>query len=97
MARSLEPVTADDHSYWRICAGGQTMVDVSDEVGGTSRGPSRTNPLVTAGVMAVAIVALYVGAGIFVPLVLAVLLAFALAPLVNALRRVHFPHIVAVM
>ena len=30
--------------------------------------------------MAVAIVAIYVGAGIFVPLVLAVLLAFALHP-----------------
>ena len=93
----MEPVAALCRSHSRLCVGEQTMVDVSDEVGGTSRGASRTNPLVTAGFIAVAIVALYVGAGIFVPLVLAVLLAFALAPLVNALRRVHFPHIVAVI
>ena len=54
-------------------------------------------PLITAAVILVTIVALYVGAGIFVPLVLAILLAFALAPLVNRLRRWHFPHVAAVI
>ena len=57
----------------------------------------RDNPLVTAAIIIVIIVALYVGAGIFVPLVLAVLLAFALAPLVNQLRRLRIPHVAAVV
>ena len=57
----------------------------------------RGNPLVTTGVILVSIVVLYLGAGILVPLVLAVLLAFALAPLIRRLRRMHIPHIVAVL
>ena len=57
----------------------------------------RSNPLITAGVIIVAVVAMYVGAGIFVPLVLSVLLAFALAPLVNRLRHLRIPHIAAVI
>ena len=40
---------------------------------------------------------LYLGRGIFVPLVLAVLLAFALGPVVHSLRRVGTPHIAAVI
>ncbi|WP_158626109.1 AI-2E family transporter [Arsenicitalea aurantiaca] len=55
------------------------------------------NPLVTAGMIIVLIGALYVGASIFVPLVLAVLLTFALAPVVRFLRRLRLPHIVAVL
>jgi len=55
----------------------------------------RSHPLVTVGLVIAAIVSLYVGAGIFVPLVLAVLLAFALGPLVNWLRRMKVPHILA--
>lgn len=57
----------------------------------------RDNPLVTAVIIVLIIAALYFGAGIFVPLVLAVLLAFALAPLVNQLRRIHIPNIAAVI
>ena len=53
--------------------------------------------LVVAGSVIIAIGALYVGAGIFVPLVLAVLLTFALAPMVRVLRRLHLPHIAAVL
>lgn len=57
----------------------------------------RNNPLVTTGLILVAVVVLYFGSGVLVPLVLAVLLAFALAPLVRRLRRMHFPHILAVL
>ena len=57
----------------------------------------RDNPLATAGIIVLVILALYAGAGIFVPLVLAVLLAFALAPLVDQLRRIHIPHVPAVV
>ena len=61
------------------------------------RPADRTNPLVTTSVILVAVVVLYLGAGILVPLVLAVLLAFALAPLIRRLRRLRLPHIVAVL
>jgi predicted PurR-regulated permease PerM len=61
------------------------------------RPTERTNPLVTAGILLVAIVVLYLGSGILVPLVLAVLLAFALAPLIRRLRRLHIPHVLAVL
>ena len=61
------------------------------------KGDQPTNTLVTAAFIVLAIMVLYLGAGIFVPLVLAVLLAFALAPVVHRLRRLHLPHIVAVL
>ncbi|WP_173088380.1 AI-2E family transporter [Devosia sp. 1635] len=61
------------------------------------KGAPPTNTLVTAAFIGMTIVVLYLGAGIFVPLVLAVLLAFALAPVVHRLRRLHLPHIVAVL
>lgn len=57
----------------------------------------RGNPLVTMSIILICVVVLYLGAGILVPLVLAVLLAFALAPLIRWLRRLHLPHIVAVL
>jgi predicted PurR-regulated permease PerM len=55
------------------------------------------SPITLATIIIVSIAALYVGAGILVPLVLAVLLAFALTPMVNRFRRWHFPHVVAVI
>lgn len=61
------------------------------------RPADRGNPLVTASLILVSVVVLYLGAGILVPLVLAVLLAFALAPLIRRLRRMHIPHIIAVL
>ena len=52
----------------------------------------------TVATFAIIIAILYVGAGILVPLVLAVLLAFALTPLVDFFgRRLHLPDIVAVI
>jgi predicted PurR-regulated permease PerM/GAF domain-containing protein len=61
------------------------------------RQSERGSPLITAGFLLVAIVVLYLGSGILVPLVLAVLLAFALAPLIRRLRRLHVPHILAIL
>ena len=61
------------------------------------RPTDRGNPLVTASLILISVVILYLGAGILVPLVLAVLLAFALAPLIRRLRRMHIPHIIAVL
>lgn len=54
-------------------------------------------PLEVAGVFALSIAALYFGRGIFVPLVLAVLFAFALNPLVDRVRRLHTGHLAAVI
>jgi predicted PurR-regulated permease PerM len=52
----------------------------------------------TIATFAIIVAILYVGAGILVPLVLAVLLAFALTPLVDFFgRRLHLPDIVAVI
>jgi predicted PurR-regulated permease PerM len=52
----------------------------------------------TVAIFAIVIALLYVGAGILVPLVLAVLLAFALTPLVDVFgRRLHLPDVVAVL
>lgn len=52
----------------------------------------------TVATFAIIIAILYVGAGILVPLVLAVLLAFALTPLVDFFgRRLHLPDIAAVI
>ncbi|MDB5623314.1 MAG: phytochrome sensor protein [Devosia sp.] len=59
--------------------------------------PEPASPLVTASFIVLTVAVLYLGAGILVPLVLAVLLAFALAPVVHRLRRLHLPHIVAVL
>ncbi len=53
--------------------------------------------LESAGLFALAIAGLYLGQGILIPLVLAVLVAFALNPVVERLRRAHLPHMVAVI
>lgn len=52
----------------------------------------------TVATFALLVALLYLGAGILVPLVLAILLAFALSPMVDLLsRRFHFPYAVAVI
>ena len=53
--------------------------------------------LPTAATLAGAIAALYFGRDVFLPIAVALLLTFALAPLVSALRRVGIPRIVAVI
>src|ERR671912_3006074 len=51
----------------------------------------------TAGGLVLAIGGLYFGRDIFVPFAVAILLSFALAPLVNWLRRLKLPRIAAVL
>jgi predicted PurR-regulated permease PerM len=61
-------------------------------------GPGLTAPLRPGPINAVVLVAvLYFGRELFIPLVLAVLLGFVLAPLVQGLRRVHLPRPPAVL
>lgn len=59
--------------------------------------PLASQPLVAILTFVLIVAVLYLGRGIFVPLVLAVLLAFALGPVVHGLRRVGAPHILAVI
>jgi predicted PurR-regulated permease PerM/GAF domain-containing protein len=55
------------------------------------------SPILTAGGIVLAIAGLYFGRDIFVPFALAILLSFALTPLVNWLRRWRLPRIAAVL
>lgn len=57
----------------------------------------RNRPLETAALFALGIGALYLGQGIFIPLVLAVLVAFALNPIVMRLRRLGLPQLLSVL
>lgn len=59
--------------------------------------PLASQPLAAILTFVLIVTVLYLGRGIFVPLVLAVLLAFALGPVVTVLRRARVPHIAAVL
>lgn len=71
----------------------------------TTRPPARVAPpstpgpsgLSTLAVVVVCIAALYFGREIFIPLVLAILLSFVLAPIVNLLRRLRMPRVPAIV
>lgn len=59
---------------------------------------SRRNAFEAAATFGIVVALLYFGAGLLVPVVLAILIAFALTPLVNFLeRRLHFPGPLAVV
>jgi predicted PurR-regulated permease PerM len=55
------------------------------------------SPLTKLLIVVIVIGALYFGRDIFVPLALAMLLSFALAPLVRRLRKLYFPNVPAVL
>jgi len=67
--------------------------------------PSQQTPLLapigsglgTFGVIALIVTALYVGRDVFVPVALAILFSFVLAPLVKVLQRLKFPRSLAVV
>lgn len=59
--------------------------------------PPASSPILTAGGIVLAIGALYFGRDIFIPFALAILLSFALTPLVNWFRRLRLPRIAAVL
>ncbi|RDI62389.1 AI-2E family transporter [Microvirga subterranea] len=59
--------------------------------------PPASSPILTAGGIVLAIGALYFGRDIFIPFALAILLSFALTPLVNWFRRFRLPRIAAVL
>jgi predicted PurR-regulated permease PerM len=63
----------------------------------TTERPSAGSPILTAGSIVLAIGSLYFGRDIFVPFALAILLSFALNPLVNLFRRWSIPRIAAVL
>ncbi|MCB5176647.1 AI-2E family transporter [Microvirga lenta] len=56
-----------------------------------------SSPVLTAGGIVLAIGGLYFGRDIFIPFALAILLSFALAPLVNWFRRLKLPRVAAVL
>lgn len=56
-----------------------------------------SHAVVTTGGILLTIVALYFGRELFIPFTLAILLAFALSPIVNKLKRWHTPRVVAVL
>jgi predicted PurR-regulated permease PerM len=60
-------------------------------------GPAGTGALVTLLIVAAIVAILYFGREIFVPVALAMLLSFALAPLVRRLRHWRFPSLPAVL
>ncbi len=59
--------------------------------------PQPVSPVITAGGILLAIAGLYLGREFFIPFTLAILLAFALSPIVNALRRWRVPRVAAVI
>jgi predicted PurR-regulated permease PerM len=76
--------------------------DVSPRIGGADRVEIRTSgtPPTSLGTLAVAVVivvSLYFGREVFVPVALAILLSFALGPLVLLLRRWHLGRVPAVI
>ena len=71
----------------------------------TTRQPAQVPPPITPGlrglltlaVGVVVVAALYFGREVFIPLVLAILLSFVLAPVVSVLRRLHFGRVPSVI
>jgi predicted PurR-regulated permease PerM len=74
----------------------KTNASPSRRIVDTSIGPS-LHTLTALAVGVVVVAALYFGQEVLLPVTVAVLLSFVLSPLVNGLRKLHVPHVVAVV
>ncbi|WP_119300751.1 AI-2E family transporter [Dongia deserti] len=72
------------------------MADEQPEQPGQAAGTNSQSILTTGGIL-LAIAALYFGSELFIPFALAVLLAFAISPIIDALRRWRVPRVPAVI
>jgi predicted PurR-regulated permease PerM len=78
---------------------------MADESTITGRGPTVVAPaetpglkgLLTLAVAVVVVAGLYLGRAVLIPITLAVLLSFLLAPIVNLLRRIHLGRVLSVI
>ena len=78
---------------------------MADDGGLTERRPTIVAPaetpglsgLLTLAVAVVVVAGLYLGRTVLIPITLAVLLSFLLAPIVNVLRRIHFGRVLSVL
>jgi predicted PurR-regulated permease PerM len=78
---------------------------MADEGTITGRGPTVVAPaetpgltgLLTLAVAVVVVAGLYLGRAVLIPITLAVLLSFLLAPIVNLLRRIHLGRVLSVI
>ena len=74
--------------------------DARDERRPTMVAPAETpglTGLLTLAVAVVVVAGLYLGRTVLIPITLAVLLSFLLAPIVNLLRRIHFGRVLSVL
>src|ERR1700712_1578672 len=78
---------------------------MADESNLTARRPTAVAPaetpgltgLLTLAVAVVVVAGLYLGRTVLIPITLAVLLSFLLAPIVGVLRRIHFGRVLSVL
>ena len=78
-------------------AGSQSLKHPSGDAAPQPVPNAQPASLFSAGGIVLAIGVLYLGRDIFIPFALAIMLSFALAPLVNGLRRLKVPRIAAVV
>jgi len=104
--RSHDPLTKlEDPGKMRSAAAGTPLNEQSPASPGSTPGPAHVSPpwgpdlailvLVVVGVVVVG--ALYLAREVLIPITLAILLSFILAPVVGLLRRMHLPRLPAVL
>ena len=74
-----------------------TSSDRNDAVGLTATTLRPRTALPTVATIVAIVAALYFGRAVFLPLAIALLITFALAPVVSSLRRLRVPRVAAVI